>query len=622
MLEIFKFKTAFLMLLVCVTLANAVNAQRIVRIVDTREVSGTIVAIKPGEITIKQKDKKTVTHKIQDKHERAISISGQPVRLPAKISVTGDIPATLVEKGMVLKFAGRSNLYGKCDGEVKTFEVLSGDASDELIVDFLERPATNSEPANCNVIGRVVNLSGSKLQLQVPKAKWAKKERIVFKIGDQSVLRVSDDHLKRIRAGDQATRAIVVELSTGETAIREIDIALTAERNELTTSFNEKLEQKFSDLSDEPRKPRELRSDHFILYTDVSDRSANILLAKLETMFGLVSGYYGARPRGPIECYVVRDLTLWPKDRFEPSVIAKILEPAGVTRTTTLRANRLTKAVVYSCDRHSVVQHEAVHAFCAQTFGSTGPVWYSEGMAEMGQYWKPGELAVNIDSVVINYLTNAKPKKLADIVKPGQITGDSWQAYAWRWALCHLLASNPNYSKRFKTLGLNMMAGKEDSFEAAYGKVAENISFEYDQFVKNFGNGYRVDLCSWEWKPCSNLSSNKRLKQIVKPDHGWQATKLKAKKGVSYDFVCQGKWKITAGGDEMTPDGDDSGRGKLIGVILSGFELGKPFELGEKGAFVAPAEGQLYIRCRDEWTGLGDNSGKVTLYLRRTQKDD
>ena len=90
---------------------------------------------------------------------------------------------------MVLKFAGRSNLYGKCDGEVKTFEVLSGDASDELIVDFLERPATNSEPAKCNVIGRVVNLSGSKLQLQVPKAKWAKKERIVFKL---SLIHISE----------------------------------------------------------------------------------------------------------------------------------------------------------------------------------------------------------------------------------------------------------------------------------------------------------------------------------------------------------------------------------------------------------------------------------------------
>jgi len=613
--------TATCLLALTVISTDAIAQQ--VRIVSTKNVSGTIVATKPGEITIRQnEDDQVITHKIQDKSERAVSINGRPVSIPAKISVAGSIPATLAERGMILKFVGHANLYGKCDGEVKTFEVLSGDASEELKVDFLERPEKNSIPAKCDVIGRVVNLSGKKLQLQVPKAKWAKQERIFFKIGDDSVLEVSDDHLKRIRANDQVTRAVIAELSTGDTVIREIEISLTAERKVLTTSFNEKLEQQFSNLSDDPGKPRELRSDHFILYTDLSDRSANILLAKLETMYGLVSGYYSARPRAPIECYVVSNINLWPQGQFEPTALNKIMEPAGVTITKTNRQRGIAKAVVYSCDNHSVVQHEAVHAFCAQTFGSTGPVWYSEGMAEMGQYWKPGELAVNIDSVVITYLTSAKPEKMADIVSAGQITGDSWQAYAWRWALCHLLASNPNYSKRFKKLGMNLMAGKPDSFEEAYGKVAPKISFEYDQFVKNFGNGYRVDLCAWEWKKCSNLSSNNNLKQIVKPQRGWQATKLEAREGVSYDFAAKGNWKITEGGNEMTADGDGQGRGKLIGVLLSEYELGEPFELGEIGSFVAKSEGQLYVRCRDEWTGLQDNTGEVTLHLRRTPKTD
>ncbi|MDG1874727.1 MAG: hypothetical protein P8J27_12500 [Mariniblastus sp.] len=615
-------QSLFWALLVSTALTIKAQAQQ-VRVVATKSVTGTIVATKPGEITLRHDDDNQIaTHKIQDKSERAVSINGRPVSIPAKISVSGSIPATLAERGMVLKFTGRANLYGKCDGEVASFEVITGDASDELKVDFLERPEKNSIPAKCEVIGRVVNLSGKTLQLQVPKGKWAKRERINFKIGDNSVLNVTDDHLKRIRPNDQVTRAVVVELSTGDTVIREINIALTAERSELTTSFNEKLEQRFSDLSDAPGKPRDLRSDHFILYTDLSDRSANVLLAKLETMFNLVSGYYSARPNAPIEVYVVSNFNLWPRDQFEPTAVNKIMEPAGVTISKTNRQSGFTKAIVYSCDNHSIVQHESVHAFCAQTFGSTGPVWYSEGMAEMGQYWKPGELAVNIDSVVITYLTSAKPKKMADIIAAGQITGDSWQAYAWRWALCHLLASNPNYSRRFKKLGMNLMAGKPDSFEAAYGKVADKISFEYDQFVRNFGNGYRVDLCAWEWKKCANISSDNNLKQVVKADHGWQATKLKVREGVSYDAATKGNWKITAGGNEMTARGDDQGRGKLIGVILTGFELGEPFDLGTRGSFVAKTEGQLYVRCRDEWTGLEDNSGEVTMYLRRTPKEN
>ena len=128
-------------------------------------------------------------------------------------------------------------------------------------------------------------------------------------------------------------------------------------------------------------------------------------------------------------------------------------------------------------------------------------------------------------------------------------------------------------------------------------------------------------MCSWEWKPCSNISSTKKLKQEVAAKRGWQATKLQTRSGVSYDFAGQGKWKLTGGDEELTADGDGSGRGQLIGVILKDYELSEPFELGQKGSFVAYSDGQLYVRCRDKWTGLQDNEGEITLHLRRTQKE-
>ena len=613
-----RFAIAAVVVLALLLKPDTVAAQD-VRVVKQSSVSGKIVSVKPGEISLKLDDGRVASYKIQDKDERAIALGGRPIRVPATIAVKGTIPIKLVERGMIVKFIGRTNVYGKSDGQLKKIQVVSGDASGDLKVDFLERPE-GRDAGRVDVLGRVINLSGNKLQLQVPKAKWSKKERITFEVADDCVLEITDDNLNRVQPGDLATRVAVLELSTGESAIKEINVFLAADRTAITTSFHEKLDQQFSHLSDDPVDPRELRSNHFVLYTDLSQRNANILLAKLETMFDLVSDYYSARPSQPIECYVVRDLNKWPAGQFEPAALAKIMEPAGITIARS-NARGVTTATVYACDKHSVVQHEAVHAFCAQTFGSAGPVWYSEGMAEMGQYWKPGELAVNIDAVVIDYLTNAPPKKMADIVAAGQITGDSWQAYAWRWALCHLLASNPNYARRFKKLGMNIMAQKTDSFEAAFGKVADKISFEYDQFVQNFGNGYRVDLCCWDWNTsCSNLSSEGRLKQIVQSKQGWQATKLEAREGVEYDYVTQGKWKTTAGADETSAEGDSSGKGKLIGIILKEYQLGEPFELGEKGSFVAAQEGQLYVRCLDQWTGLADNEGEVTLFLRRAPK--
>ncbi|MDB4385984.1 hypothetical protein N9Z47_01345, partial [bacterium] len=461
--------------------------------------------------------------------------------------------------------------------------------------------------------------AGNRLQLQVPKSKWAKKERISFAVSDDCVLEIADDHLNRVQPNDIVVQANILEFSNGEAAVNRIEIQMVPEREQITTSNHERLEQEFSLYSDDPGEPREMRSKHFVLYTDVSDRSANILLSKLETMYALVSGYFSARPNSVIECYVVGDLGKWPSGQLDPRGIAKIAEPAGVTLSTSGPGG--VKAVVYSCDKHSVVQHEAIHAFCSLTFGKTGPVWYSEGMAEMGQYWIPGETAVNIDPVVIDYLVNSPQKSLASIVAAGQITGDSWQAYAWRWALCYMLASNPNYDRRFKKLGMNLMSGGSDSFELAFGKVKDQISFEYNFFVKHLGNGYRSDLCAWDWNvKCSNLSSSGRISHKTKALRGWQATKLLVRPGVSYDYVAQGKWQVDVG-DEVTADGRSDGTGRLLGMVFSkDYREGQPFELGERGQFTGQVEGQLYVRCRDNWTELSDNDGELMLHIRRTPK--
>lgn len=275
-------------------------------------------------------------------------------------------------------------------------------------------------------------------------------------------------------------------------------------------------------------------------------------------------------------------------------------------------------SVVYSCDKHRVVQHEAVHAFCAMAYGSTGPVWYAEGMAEMGQYWRDGQLEVRIPQLIVDYLTNAKPKKMRDIVAAGQITGDSWQAYAWRWALCHLLANNPNYAKRFKRLGISLMSKGSDSFDNAFGPVAPQISFEYDQFVQNFANGYRVDLCVWDWKSKPKKLSNKSKSKLkVEARAGWQSTRVKVVAGTTYDFVAEGEWNLDAS-TKSNANGNENGNGRLVGVLYSNFELSEPFDLGTEGSFVAPSDGHLYVRCKDDWTDLGNNDGSIQVVFTKS----
>ena len=602
--------------------ANTAAAQRI-SIDEAHEVSGVVRDLSPGEITIVDDDGTAHKARVQNKSDRYIILGKSRIRFPAKIKATGLLPANLLETGMIVRIHADTNLSGKTRGSIKEVLVESNSKA-KLDHTFAQAPSDKKDYQRCRITGRIISVNRKLLKLAVTDSKFNRKQIVSVKLHEDCQMKIDDDSLDRVIGGDRVVTATVAGISTGELAVRSIEIELTADRKQATRSFDAQLEQRFSSYSDEPSEPREVRSDHFILATDISDRSAQVLLAKLETMYDLVGAYFRAAPKQPILCYVVRDLTQWPEGRLKPEGVQKIAQRAGVTIWRALRRRNKTiaEAEVYSCPDHSICQHEAVHAFCALTFGSTGPVWFSEGMAEMGQYWKPDQLAVDIAPEVIRYLQNAKPKKMADIVAAGQITGDSWQAYAWRWALCHLLANNPNYSKRFKTLGLNLMTEQgDDSFTNAFGPVAANISFEYDQFVQNFGNGYRVDLCVWDWEtPSKPLSKSKKIKLDVAARAGWQATRMRAVEGTSYDYSAEGTWGIGKGTEDLSADGSSTGEGRLIGALMNGFQLSPPFELGNAGTWVAPSEGQLFVRCRDAWTELEDNSGSVKLTIKRTPK--
>lgn len=621
-----SFLLSITVLFLCVLTTIQATGQVVQRIKKTGTFTGkgTVVDLQPGEITIAREDGVTKSFIIQDKDDRAISLDGNDyiVSMPAKIEVYGTLRAELLERGMYTDFKGSINRFGKPEHPISKMKVVKGDA-DVLAID-VPRDPKGDQFAECNVLGRVVYYRRGKLFLEVPKSRMAAQKRITFELSEDATFDISSEDLNRVRAGDIVESFDGEKMDNGAHVIRNIKILLAAKREKATVSYSDQLFQKYSNFSDEPGEPRTERSANFILHTDLSLRSSKVLLAKLENMFGLVFRYYNKRPREKIEVYVVRDL-----DNFAGALpafgVAKIAEGAGVTLSqgySLMQGNKVkgkrTKAIVYSCEDHAVVQHEAVHAYCAMAFGSTGPTWYSEGMAEVGQYWKPDNPAVEIDAVVIEYLTSAKKKKLTDIVAAGQITGDSWKAYAWRWAVCHLLANNPNYSRRFKRLGMNMMSEEKDSFKIAFGDLADKISFEYDQFVKNFDNGYRVDLCAWDWETEAVDLGTNPVKKEVNAMAGWQATTAKLTKGNSYDVIAKGKWKISADSSEITADGQASRRGQLIGVVLKDYKISPPFELGAKKRFKAGYSGQLYVRCKDSWNHLDDNSGKIDFYIRKS----
>ncbi len=598
-----------------------------VTIVGVRNLTGTVESISGNTLRMVNADgAQEVLFAKPDKPSIALKKGGINLRFTTRIMVSGKVSATTLQPGQTIRFTANISKPGRIQGTADKLQLL-GDP-DAILEVHPSRTATNSTDfVACDVTAKVSLLRGSNLNLAVKRQPFAPTGKLRLRLEKNCLLSVTEKSLDRVAKGDQVVAIRIADLNTGDSVAESIDIKLLAKNSVTTTSSPSRSKttakadrfdpSHYLKYSDQPGKPRDLRSENFLLHTDLSDRSAKILLDKLEYMGGMIARYYGRRQQGLVECYVVKRLDLWKDISLEPAGVAKIRERAGVTISRSLGKKR--KSIVYACDDHGVVQHEAVHAFCSQTFGGTGPTWYSEGMAEMGQYWKKDNLAVEIQPAVIGYLTSSQPKSMLNIVAAGQITGDSWQAYAWRWALCHLLANNPNYAARFKALGLNMMSGGSATFKTVYGDVAPQISFEYDQFVKHFGNGYRVDLCVWDWNTQAKpLSGPRKNRCTVDAQKGWQATGLRVKAGQSYSYQSAGQWTTSKSAGACNAGGNPSGEGKLIGVVFNNFRLSDVIQLGDRGKWQAEVDGHLFVRCQDEFVRLADNSGKIALEFTRS----
>lgn len=378
----------------------------------------------------------------------------------------------------------------------------------------------------------------------------------------------------------------------------------------------------------DPQVIATFRSRNFELRTDLSAEEAGELLQRLETMIGFVADYWGRPHRGVISMYVARDIGAWPPEELatmDPAGITAIRSGGGLTvGTVMVRGNAFrSKAIVYAVPDYGVPQHEAVHAYCGHAFGATGPVWYAEGMAEVGNYWAEGDKGVRAPPRVLEHLRQPLGKTLDAIVNsPLETTGDSWENYASRWALCHLLGHNSNYSSRFKPLGLQLLSRADIDFWQVYGSQAQEIEFEYRLFLATVEPGFRMDLCSWDWKTRFSPAVGRRVHACtIRADRGWQASRLLLKAGTEYGFTTSGDWCVGEGPDKVTANGDHSGKGRLLGVILNDYTLSEPFDLGTAGRFTAATDGRLYLRCGDAWGAIADNSGSMEVRTRLVGND-
>ena len=612
--SLFVTSTAF-----CLLLGSTVHAQEIT-IVEMLDIGGTVESVGPSQLVIKDNDGKTFVVRVQGKAANAVVLeNGQRLRYPAKVGIRGSLDVKDLGVGQSVRVTVNLNRQGNSQGEVTGVELALAD-TDQLGIALLGKAPAVNEYAQCVVTGQFVRVLNQRMVVRVPEGNgFTRKTTLSLALATDVKVTFTSDDIKQAVVGGKVTQCVAARLNTGDIVAKQLLVEVSKYEVGLN-SLDAKLYAKYKHLSDESQLPRLIRSVHFAFMTDVSDREGQVILHKLETMVGLLSKYFGRAPTSVINGFIVRNLDVWPQGILkEPEGVAKIRAQAGICFNSSLGNQR--HAELYSCADHGVIQHECTHGYCHVAFGSTGPTWLAEGVAELGQYWKFGEQEVSVNPSVISYLTKTPRKKsLLEIAVPGRVPAGGWQDYAWRWALCSLLANNPNYSPRFKPLAIALMEQREGvSFQSAYGQFGSRLEFEYRLFLKYLGNGFRPDLCAWQWNTkFKRLSGEALVSKKIKAGYGWQGGGLQVEEGVSYDVIAQGEWSTTPGVSSVGGDGADDGKGRLIGVIFKEFQLSEVIVLGKETSFVAPSEGTLFLRCRDKWTQLSDNSGELHVYFRRT----
>ena len=613
-------------------LAGGVALTAMAQVVATGEVTltGTVETVTSDGLTVRDEAGKSLKVRVQGKNQQGIALAdGTLLAAPVEVTVRAEFPAAGLKPGQVVRFRYRMDSAGKVDGALAEVTALDGGEFALGVSDAdgaapaAEKPAAARKQAlDREITATVKTATTKKLVVELPRDKaFNRKTVLAIPLAEAAVARLTGDDSARVEAGARVVSLTAIRLQSGELVARSLEVENTA-ATKVADKGDEALERKYRGLSAEPvAQPRLVRSPHFAFVTDVSDREWAVISFKLERMVSALEKFLGRRMTGVVEGFVASDLAKFPDGMIdEPYGVEKIRRGEGVCVNSRLGQQR--HARLYSCADHGVIQHECVHGICHVAFGSTGPTWLAEGLAELGNYWREGDPTIDLPAPVVGYLQNATPRrKLLEIAVPGRTEAGTWEDYAWRWAMCHLLANNPNYSNRFVPLAIALMEEREGvSFESVFGPVAREVSFEYDQFVATLGNGYRSDLTAWPWQAkFQRLADSAEAKVKIKAKGGWQPARVLVESGDRFEIVADGTWKIAAAGQPLDADGEADGRGRLVAAVFADYSLSPEIPLGAKAMLEPQAAGQLFLRCTDAWTELGDNDGEISVTIRRAE---
>jgi len=305
--------------------------------------------------------------------------------------------------------------------------------------------------------------------------------------------------------------------------------------------------------------------------------------------------------------------------------------------------------------------HEGTHAIMNWFKGSTGPPWYSEGMAEwMALHQWDGEkveLAAKILSVddskgwgrigrIRKMVAANQAMSLDDVLNIPPSAFRDVKYYAWSWAASEFFSEHPLSARAFARLPDSVDQLQTEfnrSFISAIDPHRDALDRDWALFINELDYGY--DVRATRLTEATPIETTKTVQRgvaafEVSASQSWQTTGIKVRQGDRLQISTAGEivlgettkpWVSQAGG--ITID-YYSGQplGKLMACVVPeklsqedvaavrAFDsicigAGGMIAGSEPKAHIVPNDGVLWLRTNESPARLGDNSGNLEVSI-------
>ncbi len=299
--------------------------------------------------------------------------------------------------------------------------------------------------------------------------------------------------------------------------------------------------------------------------------------------------------------------------------------------------------------RRHLLLHEGTHWFMNRKYGNYGPPWLMEGAAEwLGTHrWDGKKLTMGIIprskaeveywgriSLIQQQLADGVAPSLEEILRYDDKAHQNVEAYAWSWAAVIFLKNHPDTSKVFDELLEQKMTSDQTLTRWLFRKLQSQwpeIRREWSAMLTELEYGYDPSRGMLAMSKTTKPLAEKPITLELAADRSWQSSGIKIADGESIivegngEYVICDKpkpWRCLPPGVTLEYYRGEP-LGKVMMTVAGGLEKEQfsqaidVIAVGDRLEFTAKQSGEIHFRLNEPSAGLADNTGSVTLTIRK-----